>query len=129
LPGSRNPATQKRADAFVLNAPSSRRAAAIAAPPPRARYNGLKRSGAQGRDMSLRKLVARPHHRTLREVSMGFRRIGIMSPGDMGQAIGAQLKAAGYDVCTALDARSDRSRALARDAGLEDLGSIARLVA
>ena len=42
---------------------------------------------------------------------MGFRRIGIMSPGDMGQAIGAQLKAAGYDVCTALDARSDRSRA------------------
>ena len=60
---------------------------------------------------------------------MGFRRIGIMSPGDMGQAIGAQLKAAGYDVCTALDARSDRSRALAREAGLEDLGSIARLVA
>jgi 3-hydroxyisobutyrate dehydrogenase-like beta-hydroxyacid dehydrogenase len=60
---------------------------------------------------------------------MRFDRIGIMTPGDMGQAIGAQLRKAGYDVVTALDARSDRSRALAREAGIEDVGSIARLVA
>ena len=60
---------------------------------------------------------------------MQFRTIGIMTPGDMGQAIAMQLKAAGFDVSTALEGRSERSRALARAAGIADLGSIARLVA
>src|SRR3954471_16773155 len=53
--------------------------------------------------------------------------IGVMSPGDMGQAIAQQLKNAGFTVCTALDARSERSKTLARDAGLADVGSVARL--
>jgi 3-hydroxyisobutyrate dehydrogenase-like beta-hydroxyacid dehydrogenase len=47
----------------------------------------------------------------------------------MGQAIGMQLKANGFRVCTALDHRSERSRALARDAELSDLGTVMRLVA
>jgi len=54
--------------------------------------------------------------------------IGLMTPGDMGQALAMQIQAQGYRVCTALDGRSERSRALAKQAGLTDLGTIARLV-
>ena len=60
---------------------------------------------------------------------MKIETIGMMSPGDMGQAVAIQLKAKGWDVCTALERRSERSRGLARDAGLADLGTVARLVA
>ena len=52
-----------------------------------------------------------------------------MTPGDMGQGVAMQIKARGFEVCTALDKRSERSRTLAREAGLTDLGSIARLMA
>jgi 3-hydroxyisobutyrate dehydrogenase-like beta-hydroxyacid dehydrogenase len=55
--------------------------------------------------------------------------IGLMTPGDMGQALAMQIQAQGYRVCTALDGRSERSRALAKQARLTDLGTIARLVA
>ena len=37
--------------------------------------------------------------------------------------------ARGFTVCTALEGRSERSRALAREAGLSDLGTLARLFA
>ena len=59
---------------------------------------------------------------------MKFEKVGFMTPGDMGQAVAAQIKAQGFTVCTALDKRSERSRALAREAGLTDVGSITRLV-
>jgi 3-hydroxyisobutyrate dehydrogenase-like beta-hydroxyacid dehydrogenase len=52
-----------------------------------------------------------------------------MTPGDMGQAVAAQIKAQGFAVCTALERRSERSRTLARETGITDLGSIQRLVA
>ena len=58
---------------------------------------------------------------------MKIQSIGVMSPGDMGQAVAQQLKSKGFDVCTALDARSARSRELARQAGLTDVGSLAGL--
>jgi len=58
---------------------------------------------------------------------MKIENIGVMSPGDMGQAVAQQLKTKGFNVCTALDKRSARSKALAQQAGLADLGSIARL--
>ncbi len=58
---------------------------------------------------------------------MKIENIGVMSPGDMGQAVAQQLKQRGYNVCTALDQRSARSKALAREAGLTDVGTIARL--
>ena len=58
---------------------------------------------------------------------MKIENIGIMSPGDMGQAIAQQLKQRGYNVCTALDKRSARSKTLARQAGLTDVGSIENL--
>jgi 3-hydroxyisobutyrate dehydrogenase-like beta-hydroxyacid dehydrogenase len=60
---------------------------------------------------------------------MKIANIGIMSPGDMGQAVALQLKAKGFNVCTALEGRSDRTRALAREAELTDAGSIGQLVA
>ena len=59
---------------------------------------------------------------------MQIRTIGVMTPGDMGQAIALQLKAAGFAVVTALDGRSERSRRLARESGLDDLRTITRLV-
>jgi 3-hydroxyisobutyrate dehydrogenase-like beta-hydroxyacid dehydrogenase len=58
---------------------------------------------------------------------MRIESIGVMSPGDMGQAIAQQLKQKGFSVCTALERRSERSKALARQAGLTDVGSLDRL--
>jgi len=55
--------------------------------------------------------------------------IGILSPGDMGQAVAQRLQARGHAVFTALDDRSPRTRALAARAGIEDCGSVAQLVA
>lgn len=60
---------------------------------------------------------------------MQIRNIGVVSPGDMGQAIAACLKQSGYHVFTALDGRSTRTRALANEAGLTDCGSMEKLVA
>ena len=55
--------------------------------------------------------------------------VGVMSPGDMGQAVAIQLKAKGLNVYTALEHRSERTRGLAREAGIIDVGTVARLVA
>jgi len=60
---------------------------------------------------------------------MKIETVGLMTPGDMGQAVGLQIKAKGLAVRTALDRRSERSRSLAREAGLTDVGTVARLVA
>lgn len=59
---------------------------------------------------------------------MKLQSVGIASPGDMGQAVACTLKEIGLRVSTALDGRSDRTRALAREAGLHDCGSMRRLV-
>ena len=50
--------------------------------------------------------------------------VAILMPGDMGHGVGQALIAAGHDVITALDRRSDRTRGLASRAGLRDAGSI-----
>jgi 3-hydroxyisobutyrate dehydrogenase-like beta-hydroxyacid dehydrogenase len=59
---------------------------------------------------------------------MKIENVGVMSPGDMGQAVSLQLKAKGLNVYTGLEHRSERTRALARDAGLIDVGTVTRLV-
>jgi 3-hydroxyisobutyrate dehydrogenase-like beta-hydroxyacid dehydrogenase len=59
---------------------------------------------------------------------MKIENVGVMSPGDMGQAVAIQLKAEGLNVYTALEHRSERTRGLARQAGLTDVGTLARLV-
>jgi 3-hydroxyisobutyrate dehydrogenase-like beta-hydroxyacid dehydrogenase len=58
---------------------------------------------------------------------MRIENIGLMTPGDMGQAVALQLKKKGISVYTALEKRSGRSKTLARQAGLTDVGSIAGL--
>lgn len=59
---------------------------------------------------------------------MKIETIGVMSPGDMGQAVALQLKNKGFKVCTALEQRSARSKTLAGQAGLTDVGTVAKLV-
>jgi 3-hydroxyisobutyrate dehydrogenase-like beta-hydroxyacid dehydrogenase len=54
--------------------------------------------------------------------------IGLLSPGDMGHSIGAVLHNHGLRVLTCLTGRSERSRALAAEAGIEDVPSLEELV-
>ncbi|MDH3438194.1 MAG: DUF1932 domain-containing protein [Betaproteobacteria bacterium] len=60
---------------------------------------------------------------------MQLGKIGVVSPGDMGQAIATRLKESGLEVYTALAGRSERTQRLAREAGLTDCGSLEKLVA
>lgn len=59
---------------------------------------------------------------------MTFSTIGVMSPGDMGHAVGRTLRERGYRVITALDGRSARSHELAGRGGLEDAGTLEALI-
>jgi 3-hydroxyisobutyrate dehydrogenase-like beta-hydroxyacid dehydrogenase len=54
--------------------------------------------------------------------------VGIVSPGAMGSALGARLREGGARVVVALEGRSERTRRLASEAGLEDVGSLAALL-
>src|SRR5687768_3648407 len=58
---------------------------------------------------------------------MQIRKIGVNSPGDMGQGIAMRLKACGYDVYAALEGRSPRTAELSSKAGLTDCGSLENL--
>ena len=60
---------------------------------------------------------------------MTFSTIAVMSPGDMGHAVGRTLRETDFRVVTALDGRSERSRHLAERGGLEDVGTLAKLIA
>jgi len=55
--------------------------------------------------------------------------IAVMSPGDMGHAVGRALRESGFRVITALDGRSERSRRLAEQGGLEDAGNLGQTIA
>lgn len=59
---------------------------------------------------------------------MQIRRIGLLSPGDMGQAVAVRLQELGFEVRTALSGRSGRTRKLALDAGLTDCGDLRTLL-
>ena len=54
--------------------------------------------------------------------------VAILSPGDMGNAVGKMLIDHGLHVIAALNERSPRTRQLATQAGIEDVGTIAQLV-
>jgi 3-hydroxyisobutyrate dehydrogenase-like beta-hydroxyacid dehydrogenase len=54
--------------------------------------------------------------------------IAIMSPGDMGHAVGATLREHGLRVISALEGRSARTRALAAAAGIEAVADTTALV-
>ena len=55
--------------------------------------------------------------------------IAIISPGNMGHAVGRVLGSRGFDVVTSLAGRSPRTGGLAALAGIRDLGSVDALVA
>lgn len=59
---------------------------------------------------------------------MKLETIAIHSPGDMGQAVAGVLAQHGLRVTAALDGRSARTRRLAGQVGIEDLGSLEALV-
>jgi 3-hydroxyisobutyrate dehydrogenase-like beta-hydroxyacid dehydrogenase len=54
--------------------------------------------------------------------------VGILSPGDMGHSIGNLLRENGLRVVTCLQGRSERTRALAAEAGIEDVPAYGDLV-
>lgn len=60
---------------------------------------------------------------------MAIQTVGILSPGDMGQAIAAVLSQHGLRTIAALEDRSERTRQLAAAANIEDVGSLKHLVA
>ena len=57
-----------------------------------------------------------------------IRRVAIVSPGEMGHAVGRTLREHGLDVFTCLAGRSERTRSLSRSAGLREVATLADLV-
>jgi 3-hydroxyisobutyrate dehydrogenase-like beta-hydroxyacid dehydrogenase len=54
--------------------------------------------------------------------------IAILSPGDMGSGVGRALAEHGFDIITALNGRSPRSRQLAEAANFRDVGNLDEIV-
>ncbi|MFN8493966.1 MAG: DUF1932 domain-containing protein [Caldilineaceae bacterium] len=54
--------------------------------------------------------------------------VGILSPGDMGHVVGQVLRTNGLRVIAALQGRSTRTKTLAGQAGIEDVGALEDLV-
>jgi len=59
---------------------------------------------------------------------MDLRAVGLLSPGDMGHVVGRVLVEKGLPVLTCLEGRSQRTRDLARQAGIQEVPSCAQLV-
>jgi 3-hydroxyisobutyrate dehydrogenase-like beta-hydroxyacid dehydrogenase len=59
---------------------------------------------------------------------MKAKNVGIMSPGDMGSAIGKVLSDAGLNVITCLEGRGKLTQLRAQEAGMHDVASLDRLV-
>jgi 3-hydroxyisobutyrate dehydrogenase-like beta-hydroxyacid dehydrogenase len=56
------------------------------------------------------------------------RTVAVISPGDMGSAVGRRLREGGLRVVTSLAGRTERTRALTASSGIEDAGSLAAAV-
>jgi 3-hydroxyisobutyrate dehydrogenase-like beta-hydroxyacid dehydrogenase len=61
-------------------------------------------------------------------VTMAGKTVGLLSPGDMGHAVGAVLVKNGIAVITCLENRSNRTRGLAEKAGIQDVPTYQDLV-
>jgi len=59
---------------------------------------------------------------------MSIRTVAVLSPGDMGHAVGRVLKENGLRVVTCLSGRSDRTKELARHANIENLPTLEDLI-
>ena len=60
---------------------------------------------------------------------MEINTVAILSPGDMGHAVGQRLRENELDVITCLSGRSERTRALSQKAGIRDVENMEELVA
>ncbi|MDE2779896.1 MAG: DUF1932 domain-containing protein [Chloroflexota bacterium] len=60
---------------------------------------------------------------------MEINTVAILSPGDMGHAVGQRLRENELDVITCLSGRSERTRALSQKAGIRDVENVEELVA
>lgn len=61
-------------------------------------------------------------------MTVSVKKVGILSPGDMGGATGGQLRANGLEVYTCLDGRSELTRRIAAENGFMDTESLDQLV-
>jgi 3-hydroxyisobutyrate dehydrogenase-like beta-hydroxyacid dehydrogenase len=59
---------------------------------------------------------------------VAIKTVGLLSPGDMGHSVGSVLRESGLSVMTCLAGRSERTRALAARAGIQDTPSLDELV-
>ena len=59
---------------------------------------------------------------------MPIKTVAILSPGDMGHVVGRVLREGGMDVVTCLRGRSERTKGLARQAGIRELSELEELV-
>ncbi len=59
---------------------------------------------------------------------MDISTVAILSPGDMGHAVGQRLREHELEVLTCLAGRSDRTRALSEKAGIKDVATMEELV-
>ena len=59
---------------------------------------------------------------------MTVKKIAILSPGDMGHAVGRVLSEQGFDILTHLEGRSQRTCALAKDAGFRISATLNELI-
>ena len=50
-----------------------------------------------------------------------IKNIGILSPGNMGAAVGRHFKTAGYEIVTALKGRSEYTERKAKKEGIRDV--------
>ena len=57
-----------------------------------------------------------------------IKNIGILSPGNMGAAVGRQFKAAGYEIVTTLKGRSEYTKRKAKKEGFRDVKTLDVLV-
>jgi len=60
---------------------------------------------------------------------MSIKTVAILSPGEMGSAVGGAFAKHGFKIITVLDGRSEPTRDRARAAGFQDGGSLADIVA
>ena len=60
---------------------------------------------------------------------MALNTVAILSPGDMGEGVGASIKGQGIDVITVLAGRSDETKMRAERAGFRDVADLDALVA
>ena len=59
---------------------------------------------------------------------MALNTVAILSPGDMGEGVGASIKGQGIDVITVLAGRSDETKMRAERAGFRDVADLGALV-